>query len=263
MTAEAQWEGSMPEVYDRCLGPALFAPYAADLARRAAELGPARVLEVAAGTGILTRALVEAGLDVVATDLNEAMVAWGAARVPGASWRQGDAQLLDLETASVDLVVSQFGVMFFPDRARAHAEAARVLRPGGTSLFASWDVVAGSTFTVAMVESLAEVLPTDPPAFIIRVPHGYHDPAVLEADVVAGGLEPVAVERVVLPTSAPSAAVLAEGFCLGTPLRFALQERGPLHELTPALAAAMTARLGEGPVLGELAAWVVTARRSS
>ena len=136
MTGEAQWEGSMPEVYDRCLGPALFAPYAADLARRAAERRPTRVLEVAAGTGILTRALVGAGLDVVATDLNEAMVAWGAARVPGATWRQGDAQVLDVEASSVDLVVSQFGVMFVPDRAAAHSEAARVLRPGGTSLFA-------------------------------------------------------------------------------------------------------------------------------
>lgn len=261
MTSDTRWQGSMPEVYDRCLGPALFAPYAEELARRAAALAPTQVLELAAGTGILTSALVQAGLSVVATDLNEAMVAWGAERVPGATWRQADAAALDVPTASVDLVVSQFGVMFFPDKVAAHAEAARVLRPGGTSLFAVWDDVGGSTFTVAMVAALAEVLPQDPPGFIVRVPHGYADPAAVEADVVAGGLLPLSVERVVLPTSSPSAAVLAEGFALGTPLRFALAERRSLEELVPALAAAMSGRLGEGPVTGELAAWVVTARR--
>ena len=254
----------MPEVYDRCLGPVLFAPYAQELARRAVVLSPTRVLELAAGSGILTAALVRELPDaqVTATDLNEAMVGWGRARVPAAAWRRCDAQALDLPDASFDLVVSQFGVMFFPDRVAAHAEAARVLRPGGTSMFAVWDVVAGSTFTMALVEALAEVLPDDPPRFIVEVPHGYTDPGRIVADLTAGGLVPGDCERVVLPTRAPSAGSLAEGFALGTPLRFALQERGELEELVPALAAAMTAQLGEGPVSGELAAWVVTGSRA-
>lgn len=264
MTADAQWQGSMPEVYDRCLGPVLFAPYAAELARRAVALAPRRVLELAAGSGVLTAALVDAlpGASITATDLNEAMVGWGAGRVPGADWRQADAQALPFPDGTFDLVMSQFGAMFFPDRVAAHAEAVRVIRPGGTSLFAVWDVVEGSPLTAAMVAAIADVLPADPPGFIVRVPHGYADPAVLGADLVAGGLLLGAVERVVLPTRAPSAASLAEGFALGTPLRFALQERGDLGALVPALADAMTARLGEGPVTGELAAWVVTASRA-
>lgn len=261
MTADAQWHGSMPEVYDRCLGPVVFAPYAVELARRAAQLHPARVLELAAGSGVATATLVDALPDasVTATDLNPAMVAWGAARVPAADWKQADAQALPFPDGAFDLVVSQFGVMFFPDRVAAHVEARRVLRPGGTSLFAVWDVVEGSTLTVAMVAALADVLPDDPPGFFARAPHSYADPAVIEADLVASGLVVDAVERVVLPTRAPSAASLVEGFALGTPLRSELQERGELGELVPALSAAMTARLGEGEVVGELAAWVVTA----
>ena len=265
MTADAQWQGSMPEVYDRCLGPVLFAPYAAELARRAAALAPARVLELAAGSGIATAALVEAlpATAITATDLNEAMVHWGSSRVPGATWRQADAQELPFDDGAFDLVVSQFGAMFFPDRARAHAEALRVLRPGGTSLFTVWDVVEGSTFTAALVSALAEVLPADPPGFVVRVPHGYADPAVIKADLVAGGLVPGAVDRVVLQGRAGSAAQLAEGFCLGTPLRFDLQERGSLEELVPAVTSAMTARLGEGALVGDLTAWFVTACRPS
>ena len=264
MTSDASWVDSMPAVYDRALGPALFSPFAAYLAEAVVGLAPHRVLELAAGTGVATAELVAAlpGAEIVATDLNPAMVAFGAARVPGAVWRVADAVHLDDEPAgSYDLVVCQFGVMFFPDKRAAFAEAARVLRPGGTLLVAVWDVVEASPFPAALVAAIAAALPADPPSFVARVPHGYPHPEQIEADLRAGGLEPVSVERVVLRGTSPSAAALAEGFCRGTPLRFALLERGDLDELTAAVAAEMTARLGEGPVEGDLAAIVGTARR--
>jgi len=127
----------MPEVYDRCLGPALFAPLAARVAAEAQALAPRRVLELAAGTGILTAELVRAlpAAEITATDLSPAMVGWAADRVAGPRWLQADAQQLDLPDADFDLVVCQFGVMFFPDKMAAFAEAARVLAPGGTLLF--------------------------------------------------------------------------------------------------------------------------------
>lgn len=253
----------MPETYDRCLGPALFAPFAAELAGRVTALAPQRVLELAAGTGIATAALVRAlpTADIIATDLNPAMVSWGSARVPGASWLRADAQSLEFPDGSFELVVCQFGVMFFPDKVAAFAEAARVLVSGERMIFTVWDVVAASPFAAALVDSVTAVLPSNPPGFVVRVPHGYADPDQVRRDVEAGGLRVDAIDRLVLPGKAPSAHVLAEGFCLGTPLRFALDRRGPLDELTRSVGDEMTARLGDGAVAGSLAAYVVTARR--
>jgi SAM-dependent methyltransferase len=263
VSTDVSWVESMPEVYDRCLGPALFAPFAAHLAVIATALAPRRVLELAAGTGIVTAELVRAlpEAHVTATDLNPAMIAWAADRVSGVTWVQADAQHLDFPEDSFDLVVCQFGVMFFPDKPAAFAEAARVLAPGATMLFVVWDVVETSDFPAALVRSLAAVVPDDPPSFIVRVPHGYADPDQIRADVRAGGLEPERVDRVVLHGASPSAQVLTEGFCTGTPLRFALEERGGLEVLMQELTREMTERLGNGPVAGEMAAFVVSARK--
>lgn len=253
----------MPEIYDRCLGPALFAPFAADLAQRARRLAPSRILEIAAGTGIATAALHTAVPEaaITATDLNPAMVARGAEQVPGATWMAAAAQNLPFPDASFDLVVCQFGAMFFPDRPAAYAEAARVMAPGATMIFSVWDRVEGSLFPTALMDALAAVVPDDPPDFVVRIPHGYSDPARIEEDFRTGGLPAVTVDRVVLEGCAAGGSVIAEGFCLGTPLRFALQERGSLDALTAAVATEMDRRLGRGPVTGALAAFVITAQK--
>jgi SAM-dependent methyltransferase len=264
MSADANWVETMPAVYDRCLGPALFAPFAAQLAGRAAQLSPRRVLELAAGTGIATAELVRMlpTADITATDLNPAMVSWAAQQVDGATWLQADAQnLASFADDAFDLVLCQFGVMFFPDKPAAFAEIARVLAPGATVLFAVWDVVEASDFPSAMVSSLAAVIPDDPPDFIVRVPHGYADTAQIDKDLRAGGLIPDHLDRVLLRGTAASARTVAEGFCLGTPLRFELETRGSLDRLTLALADEMTSRLGEGQVDGDLAAFVVSAHK--
>jgi len=132
---DVQWREDMPAAYDTGLGDALFRPYARHLAAIARELHPDRVLELAAGTGILTAELVTAlpGAAITATDLNPPMVAWAAEHVPGAQWQVADAQHLDLPDGSFDLVACQFGAMFFPDRPAGYAEVARVLRPGGVA----------------------------------------------------------------------------------------------------------------------------------
>lgn len=264
MSTDSDWVATMPEVYDGCLGPTLFAPFAARLAATARALAPGRVLELAAGTGILTAELTRAlpAAEITATDLSPAMVAWAADRVAGPRWLQADAQRLDLPDGCFDLVVCQFGVMFFPDKPAAFAEAARVLAPGGTLLFSVWDALETSDFPAAMMQAIAAVLPGDPPDFFVRVPHGYRDPDQLAADLRAGGLEPASIERVVLRGRSSSARSIARGFCLGTPLRFALQQRGSLEETTSALEDEMVARLGAGPVDSQLAAFVVTAGRA-
>jgi len=190
------------------------------------------------------------------------MVSWAARRVSGPTWLPADAQCLEFPDSSFDVVVCQFGVMFFPDKAKAFAEAARVLRPGGVFVFAVWDTVDTSHFPAALVAALADVIRDDPPDFVVRIPHGYHDTDQIRFDIAAGGLMVEGVERLVLRGAAPSARVIAEGFCYGTPLRFALQERGDLEQLTAAVAGHMTSRLGAGPVEGDLAGYVISARRS-
>ena len=261
-TADTSWLESMPEVYDRCLGLATFAPFAADLALRALDVPHGRVLELAAGTGIVTAGLVEALPDaqITATDLNPPMVTYASTHVPGPTWQVADAQDLTYADDSFDLVVCQFGVMFLPDRIGAYRGIRRVLAPGGTFLFNVWDTLETHAVETAVTDTLAELFPDDPPDFLRRVPHGYADPARIRADAQAGGLVVEELDRVELTGRAPSASVLAEGYCLGTPLRFELQEMGAdLGEVVPRVAAGLRRRLGDGLVEGAMAAYVVRA----
>jgi SAM-dependent methyltransferase len=256
------WVGSMPEAYDRWLAPAVFQPFAADLARRAARLAPRRVLEIAAGTGVLTRELVAAmpAAEITATDLNAAMVEFGSGQVPGPAWRQADVVNLPFSDGQFDLVICQFGVMFFPDKPAAFREVKRVLAVGGTLLFNAWSTVDTHGFAAALVAGVARVFPADPPTFIVAVPHGYADPAQAAADLSAGGLERVSAESVTLDGQAGSAADAAAGFCTGTPLRMAIEARGDLMAATAVIGDHMTAQLGCGPVTATMTAYVIEAR---
>ena len=252
----------MPQAYDRWLAPAVFRPFAVDLARRAAALAPRRLLEIAAGTGVLTRELVTAlpAARVTATDLNAAMVEFGSAQVPRAAWRQADALRLPFDDQQFDLIACQFGVMFFPDRPAALREMRRVLAPEGRLLFSTWGAVETHGFAAALVAALGRVFPDDPPAFLVAVPHAYCDLDQVAADLAAGGLERVSATTVTLEGRAASAADVAAGFCTGTPLRAAIEARGDLAACAVLAAAQMTARLGPGPVTATMTAYVIEAR---
>src|SRR5690242_4575588 len=186
------FSGSIAELYEKHLVPLIFEPYAADLAERLRARRVSRVLEIAAGTGVVTRALARAlpaSTSIVATDLNQAMLdqaaAIGTARP--VEWQQADALKLPFADASFDALVCQFGVMFFPDKAKAFAEARRVLRPGGVFLFNAWDRIEENEFADVVTQALARVFPADPPRFMARTPHGYHDVAAIRRDLAAGG----------------------------------------------------------------------------
>ncbi|MGW1209312.1 class I SAM-dependent methyltransferase [Streptomyces sp. NPDC002499] len=253
----------MPEAYERHLVPVFFRPFAADLAARAAALRPGTVLELAAGTGALTSALLTAvpAASVVATDLNEAMVTAGSAREPRADWRQADAQELPFEDGGFDLVLCQFGVMFFPDRPAAYAEVRRVLAPQGRFLFNSWGPLASHGFGAAFQTALEESMSGAAPPFLKDVPHGYSDPAVVAADLAAAGLTLAAAEEVTLEGVAESAASVATGFLTGTPVSAAVQDREDAQALRAAVTQKMTDRLGTGPVTAPMTATVYTAHK--
>jgi SAM-dependent methyltransferase len=258
------WVGSMPEAYERWLAPSVFRPFAQDLARRAARLAPRKVLEIAAGTGVLTKELITAlpEADVTATDLNAAMVEFGSRESPNAEWRQADALDLPFRDNQFDLVTCQFGVMFFPDKPAAFTEVRRVLAPGGALLLTTWGDVGTHGFAAPLVAGLKRAYPDDPPTFMATVPHGYFDLDQVTADLAAGGMGDVSAAVVTLDGHADSAAGLAAGFCAGTPLRMEMAARGDLETGTKDVAAEMTARLGDGPVTAPMTAYVVEARPS-
>lgn len=243
---DSLFAGSIPALYDRCLGPMLFRPYARDIAARAAALHPGRVLETAAGTGIVTEALVAAlpAAEIVATDLNQAMLDIAVARgLPGrVSFRPADAQALPFPDAGFDLVVSQFGAMFFPDRVGAYREARRVLRPGARFLFNVWDSLAHNPVSALLGDTVAGLFPDDPPSFYRRVPFGYHGTAQIEADLRAAGFADIAIETVSL-TSRVDARAAAVGLCQGSPMGAEIEARGGDPEAVAATAAAALASM--------------------
>jgi len=254
----------MPAVYERCLAAPVFRPFAVDLSRRVATQAPKRVLELAAGTGVLTRELVAStGAEVTATDLSDAMVEFGAARSPGAAWRQADALALPFEDAEFDVVACQFGVMFFPDKVAGFAEARRVLTSNGTFVFNTWGPLEAHDFQAAASAAVARALPEGPPDFLAKVPHAYWERDLVATDLATAGFDLVGFEVLELEGEAPSAAELATGYCSGTPLRAAIEARGDLDAITSTVANEMQARLGAGAVTGRMTAHVFEARPAS
>jgi SAM-dependent methyltransferase len=268
MNTDKVFAGSVPKLYESHLVPLIFAPYAADLLTRLASMQASRLLEIAAGTGVVTRALAtlpNEGLSIVATDLNQAMLdqaaAVGTARP--VTWRQADAMALPFGDAEFDVVVCQFGAMFFPDRATAFGEARRVLRPGGAFVFSVWDRIEENEFADVVTTALASVFPGDPPRFLARTPHGYHDRSVIERDVVGGGFPRPRIDTVAARSRASSAEVPAIAYCQGTPLRNEIEARDAsrLGEATDVAAAALARRFGAGAVDGKIQAHVVVVQK--
>ena len=260
------FSGSVPGLYQSHLVPLIFEPYAEDLARRLSGRRVSTVLEIAAGTGVVTRALDRAlpeDVAIVATDLNPGMLeqakALGTKRP--VDWKQADAMSLPFDAGAFDAVVCQFGAMFFPDRPHAFSEARRVLRPGGVFLFNVWDRIEDNDFAHVIAQALAELFPDDPPRFMARTPHGYHDTAAVKRDVTAGGFGDAQVATVAARSVAPSAAEVAVAYCQGTPWRGEIEARGSLEEATAASTRALESRFGKGRVDGKIQAHVVTASR--
>ena len=261
--------GSIPELYETYLVPLIFETYAADLANRLASKSLTRVLEIAAGTGVVTRNLASVlpeSVTIVATDLNQQMLDLASAigtKRP-VEWRQADAMQLPFPDATFDAVLCQFGVMFFPDKPKAFSEARRVLRPGGAFIFNLWDGIDQNEFANVVTLALEPLFPLDPPRFLARVPHGFGDTALVARQLSDGGFarDP---EVVVLAqrSRAASPDIPAIAYCQGTPLRSEIEARGPsrLLEATDAAAAAIRDRFGHGAVDGKIQAHIITVAR--
>lgn len=263
------FSGAIPEFYERYLVPLIFDPYARDLAARVASATPQRVLEIAAGTGVVTRALASqlpATTQIVATDLNPPMLEHAKkliGRDDRIQWRTADAQNLPFKDESFDAVACQFGVMFFPDKAQAFKGVRRVLKPGGHYYFSVWDRISNNEFAKIVTQALKEMFPNDPPRFLARTPHGHHDIDRLRQDLKAAGFASISAEAIDARSRAPSPREPALAYVQGTPLRNEVEARNParLEEATMRATQAIADRFGAGAVDGRIRAYVITAIR--
>jgi ubiquinone/menaquinone biosynthesis C-methylase UbiE len=266
--SDKAFSGSIPAIYERHLVPLLFEPYAEHLAQRLADLRLGNLLEIAAGTGVVTRALARSLsplVEIVATDLNQPMLDLAASMLEGrrVSWQQADAMALPFADHEFDVVISQFGVMFFPDKITAFREVRRVLKPDGRFLFNVWDRIEENEVSHIVSEAVAARFPQDPPRFLARTPHGYNDAAVIKAALASAGFRDIEVEIVERPSRASSPREAALGLCQGTPLRSEIEARDALglDAATDAAAAALAQRFGAGAIAGRMRALVIAARR--
>ncbi|MGO6719926.1 class I SAM-dependent methyltransferase [Rhizobium ruizarguesonis] len=263
----APFEEGVAEFYDSLLVPILFEPYASEMAIVAERLKPGSILEVAAGTGALTRALrvtLDPATEIVATDLSQAMIDVGAPSLTMSRthWMHADAQNLPFAPSMFDLVVCQFGVMFFPDKLKAYDEAKRVLRSGGRFLFTTWDSLPANDFARCVDECLASLFPSNPPNFLRNLSYSYFDIASIKAQMSSAGFDAISCDRIEL-TSVAAAHDIAAAFCQGTPLREEIESRAParISEIVDEVAEQMESRHGVRPC-GGMSAFVVVGRAS-
>ncbi len=266
-TSDTVFAGSIPAMYDRYMVPLVFRPYAEQTAERAKAFAPRRILETAAGTGVVTEALYEAipAAEIVATDLNAPMLEQAAQRVGAANVHFEHADALDLpfEDGSFDLVVCQFGIMFFPDKVQGNREARRVLRDGGKYLLVIWDKVENNLATKVAGRAVADLFPDEPAAFYERIPFRYHERALIESDLRAAGFAEIAFQTVKLRSRAASARDAAIGLTQGTPMRSEIEKRGTeaLARATDAAARALLQFEGPDGFDAPMSAHFVTATR--
>lgn len=230
MSALTTFAGSIPHHYETYLGPLFFEPYACDLARRVHPDDQTRILELACGTGRVTRQLLgQLPPDgrLQATDLNADMlkIAKGQVKDSRVEWSVANAQDLPFNREQFDLVICQFGVMFFEDKAKACAEVFRVLKPGGRFLFNTWDEVKYNAVARLTEQVLQEVFPKDPPTFFMKGPHSFFDVRLIRQLMEDAGFRKVKIEPLAKTSVAPSPDDVISGILDGTPISPFLKER--------------------------------------
>ena len=266
---DSKFTGSIPEIYDQLMVPLIFTSYAHDVTERLVKLNPHNILETAAGTGVVTRAMaakLPADTRITVTDLNVPMLDRAKTHLAGDKrimWAQADAQALPFDDQSFDAVVCQFGVMFLPDRVKGYSEARRVLRGGGTFLFAVWERLAENEFVAVINETLAKIFPENPITFMARIPHGYYDVKIIGTELHGAGFTGVNIETIAHTSKAKSARDAATAYCQGTPLRTEIEAReaGGLERVTATVTDALAKAFGSGAIEGKIKAHVISAMR--
>jgi ubiquinone/menaquinone biosynthesis C-methylase UbiE len=262
-----KFSGSIPAAYDRYLGPLLFQPYAEDLAARLPPKKTSSVLELACGTGILTRVLrshLPSTVKLIATDLNEPMFRRAAAKFNKSErvqWLEADACDLPFDDRTFDAVVCQFGIMFVPDKALAAREAYRVLKRDGVFLFNVWDAMKHNKLGQLAHRTITSHFKKDPPTFY-QVPFSYHNRTEIRRILKQAGFRDIKTGVIAKLGKANRAEDVARGLVEGNPVAVTITKRDPslLPIITNALTAAITRRFGERDIRAPMRAIVIQAR---
>lgn len=264
---EAKFSGSIPENYDRYLGPLLMIPFGRDMAMRLPIHGLNDVLELACGTGIVTKILRERLAEetrLVATDISEGMlgVAKSKQMEKKVEWKAADATSLPIKDGSFDMVVCQFGVMFFPDKNKAMSEIFRVLRPGGRVLFNVWDKLKFNDFARIAHHTIEQMFDNNPPEFY-NLAFGFNDYLAIRTLLRQAGFSDIAMSTVEKKVQA-DAADAAQGFVNGNPIVEAIRDKlgKDPKEAAERVERAMASELGQRIAKGQARAIVVGARKA-
>ncbi len=266
-TTPIAFSGDIPKYYDTYLGPMFFEPFAIDMADRISKVHPEYLLELACGSGRLTRLLpsvLSPEANIVATDINPAMVSFAKSKLQDAKidWMEVDAVSLPFKDASFDCIAVQFGVMFYSDRKKAFKEALRVLKPGGTLIFSSWDEIKKNPMPFIVDEALKHFFPVDTPSFY-SVPFSYFDEEAIKAELNQSGFEDVHIDLVKLNGYSKSPKDAAKGLIQGTPTVTAINDRDDekLPQILDYLEEKIKSRFGSEALNVPLQALVVTCRK--
>lgn len=260
MDKNSTFTKTIAENYEKYFSPMFFTAPAKDIAGRL-SIEQGRVLELACGTGQLTRIIREKypDADIIATDLNPGMisVAKTISSTEKIQWQTMDAQEIQFDDNSFDVVICQFGFMFFPDKQKAAAEGYRVLKPGGKFIFSTWDKIETQHITVIANDIIKSFFPSDPPMFF-NVPFSMSDPSVIESLMKNTGFRDVSVDNPRLEGQSSSADDAAKGFTIGNPMYLAICERDEslLQEIQAAVKQAFIDEFGSGPISVPLSLFV-------
>ncbi|MEP7255305.1 MAG: methyltransferase domain-containing protein [Ferruginibacter sp.] len=258
------FSGSVPEKYDRFLGPLLFDPYALDMAERVKVLSPVTILEIACGTGRVTDHLAVnlPQCTITASDLNEDMIRFATQRMrhENIQWLTADAQELPFADESFDLIVCQFGFMFMPDKAKAFSEAWRVLKKNGSLLFNTWDRIEHNLPAYLSRQVVNAFFEGNPPVFY-NTPFSMYNTEEIEGLLQNAGFKNITVEQVMKPGESPTARATAMGFIEGNPIYMEIIKKDPgsIPEIIQALTEKLAEKLGDDPLRCELSAFVSSA----
>lgn len=260
----ASFIGSIPDFYDKCLGPAWFDAFAEDLASRLPSRPAGDVLELACGTGLVTRRMrdrLDSSIKLFATDISKPMLDYARSKLDGREgieWGEADAADLPFADRQFGAVVCAFGVMFVPDKLRAFREARRVLRPGGTYLFNVWDRIEANPHAAANVKALSKLFPEDR-ELSSTSPYEMHDRRLLETLLTQAGFQEARIAGKRVQVEGVSARTIALGHIRGSPRALALEKRGVSVDEIVDLVAKEMAEVGGDPYVASVQAVVVQA----
>lgn len=265
MTAlSASFSGSIPDYYDSCLGPAWFDAFAEDIVGRLSPTTSGNVLEIACGTGLVTRRMrdrLDPSILIVATDISIAMLDYARAKLDqreGIEWREADAARLPFGNGEFGTVVCAFGVMFFPDKVAAFREVRRVLKAGGIYLFNVWDRIEENPHAAANAKVLGELFPGDK-EMASTGPYEMYDELLLQRLLIETGFRRVSIEKKRVQVDGVSARTIALGHIRGSPRSLLLEKRGVSVDEVVELATTAIAVVGGDPYRATVQAVVVEA----